>query len=98
MREYFSRGTYRVGKKENRLQKVFKRENSTYMLQLKAIGEMGNTEGCRRQGKMEGWKTLQEVGKRKDELKRYGNFGIVKIFLLEEIGCRKYRKVVCYDS
>jgi hypothetical protein len=45
---------------------------------------------------MEGWTRLQEVGKRKDELKRYGNVGIVKIFLLEEIGCRKYRKVVCY--
>ncbi len=53
---------------------------------------------CRRQGKMEGWTRLREVGKRKDELKWYGNLGIVNIFLLEEIGCRKYRKVVCYGS
>jgi hypothetical protein len=47
---------------------------------------------------MESWKRLQEVGKRKDEFKRCGNLGIEKIFLLEEIGCRKYRKVVCYGS
>jgi hypothetical protein len=43
---------------------------------------------------MEGWKRLQEVGKRKDEFKRYENLGIAKNFLLEGIGCRKYRKGV----